>query len=102
MSMTPGPWQYDSGDSGQDYSVRYCDVYIDGGNTIIASVNDKIAEGISNAMAIASVPDLIKALLEFVRIDAEDAAGLQCAAGDDLSAALRAAISVLKKAGVEV
>ena len=56
---TPGPWEWDAGDIGQDYPASYCDVFVDGGNLIIAQVNDRFSReiGHANARLIAAAPD---------------------------------------------
>jgi len=66
LKATPGPWEWDAGDVGEAYSVPYSDVFVDAGNTIIASFNDGIPEGRANACLIAAAPDLYAALDELV------------------------------------
>ena len=36
---TPEPWFWDQGDIGEEYSALYCDIYVDLGDFIVASVN---------------------------------------------------------------
>jgi hypothetical protein len=49
---TPTPWEWDSGIIPPDGPERYCDIYVDGGDKIIAEVNDCIPEGEANAALI--------------------------------------------------
>jgi len=59
---TPGPWEWDCGIIPPDGPGRYADIYKDGGDLIIATFNDQIAEGHANARLIAAAPDLLEAL----------------------------------------
>lgn len=56
---TPGPWEWDAGVVPPDGPGRYADIYVDGGETIIASFNDAIPEGRANARLIAAAPTLL-------------------------------------------
>ena len=60
---TPGPWDYDYGLVPPDGPERYCEVTKDGGNLIIARVNDCFneKEGHANARLIAAAPMLLEA-----------------------------------------
>lgn len=70
---TPGPWSFDYGTVPPDGPGTYADIYVDGGDTIIAHFNNQIPEGLANARLIAAAPALLKALrgaigaLEFSR-----------------------------------
>lgn len=64
---TPGPWEWDAGDIGAEYSVPYSDIFKDAGEIIIASFNDNIPEGRANARLIAAAPDLLEALEDIAR-----------------------------------
>jgi hypothetical protein len=66
---TPGPWDWDAGDIGNEYSIRYCTVSKGAGDLIIAEVNDvfSIEEGRANAALIAAAPDMKDALKLMVR-----------------------------------
>lgn len=67
---TPGPWSWDAGDIGNEYSIPYCDVFAGSGDDfIIASVNDRFdrTQGRANARLIAAAPDLLEALEDAVR-----------------------------------
>ena len=60
---TPGEWQWDSGDIGNEFPVPYADIYINDGDTIIMHFNDEIPEGKANAKLTTTLhnafPDLI-------------------------------------------
>lgn len=81
-SHTPGPWEWDAGDVGIEYAARYCQVYIDGGNTIICEVNEKPdgdsnrKEGHANARLIAAAPDLLMAL-KLLLVEVEESGNAQ-------------------------
>ena len=68
---TPRPWHCDHGDDGIDYSHEYSDIYVDGGNIIIAQVNHLIPEGDANARLIVTAvnchDDLVAALEEIAK-----------------------------------
>lgn len=66
---TPGPWEWDAGDDGTDYSHPYCSVSTDGGNLIIAEVNDRFDReaGRANAALIAAAPELLAALTDIAK-----------------------------------
>lgn len=59
---TPGPWEWDAGLVPPDGPHRYADIYVNGGETIIAEFNDNIPEGRANARLIAAAPDMLEAL----------------------------------------
>lgn len=63
---TPGPWNWDCGIIPPDGPGRYSDIYVDGGNKIIAHFNElresNPGEGLANAALIAAAPDLLAAL----------------------------------------
>ncbi|KKM20741.1 hypothetical protein LCGC14_1642450 [marine sediment metagenome] len=61
---TPGPWDWDQGDDGTDYSHPYCTVTSEDGDLIIAEVNDRFDReiGAANAHLIAAAPKLLAAL----------------------------------------
>lgn len=67
---TPGPWEWAAGDVGIECSERYCDVFKDGGEHIIANINDLFDrhEGQANAALIALAPRMAE---EIVRLRAE-------------------------------
>jgi hypothetical protein len=81
--FTPGPWEWDSGLIPPDGPGRYADVYVDGGDKIIASFNEmrefSPAEGRANAHLIAAAPDLYAAAKASVEAYDEMVASL----GDD-------------------
>ena len=52
MSPTPTPWEWDSGIIPPDGPGTYCDIYVDGGDTLIAEINDCIPQGLANAALI--------------------------------------------------
>ena len=66
MRHTPGPWSWDQGDVGQDYSVPYCTVS-SADEIVIAEVNDRFDRDIgrANARLIAAAPDLLEKLERF-------------------------------------
>jgi hypothetical protein len=59
---TPGPWYWDAGIVPPDGPETYADIYVDGGDTIIAGFNDFIPEGRANARLLSAAPDLLAAL----------------------------------------
>jgi len=59
---TKGPWQWDCGIIPPDGPGTYADIYIDGGETIIAEFNNYIPEGKSNARLIAAAPAMAELL----------------------------------------
>ena len=59
---TPGEWEWDSGIEPPDGPERYADIYVDGGNLIIARFNDQISEGQANADLIARSVNLVRLL----------------------------------------
>ena len=61
---TPGPWRWDAGPVPPDGPERYSDIYVDGGETIIARFNELIPEGRANAKLIAAAPVLLAALIK--------------------------------------
>lgn len=65
---TPGPWEWDSGMVPPDGPGRYSDIYVEGGDKIIAEVNEFLEispeEGRANALLIKAAPDLLNALRE--------------------------------------
>lgn len=73
---TPGPWEWDAGDIGQDYPAPYCNVFVDAGNLIIAQVNDRFSReiGHANARLIAAAPDTA-AKLDRLKVDNTALAG---------------------------
>jgi hypothetical protein len=62
--FTPGPWEWDAGIIPPDGPGRYADVYVEGGEKIIARFNDCIPEGRANAALITAAPALYEALSE--------------------------------------
>jgi hypothetical protein len=65
-AYTKGPWHWDSGDIGIEYSRQYSDIYTDD-ETIIAEINWHIPEHEANAHLIAAAPDLYNALKDVLR-----------------------------------
>jgi hypothetical protein len=68
--FTPGPWEWDAGLVPPDGPDRYADIFVDGGETIIAMFNDRIPEGRANAHLISASPDMyevLEAAIEQVR-----------------------------------
>lgn len=69
---TPGPWKWDCGVIPPDGPGRYADIYIDGGEKIIARFNEFLEvapeEGCANARLIAAAPELLEALAEMVEL----------------------------------
>lgn len=63
---TPGPWGWDRGLVPPDGPERYADIYIDGGETIIANFNDRIPEGLANACLMSAAPDLLESCQEML------------------------------------
>ena len=59
---TPGPWLFDYGTVPPDGPGTYADIYVDGGDTIIAHFNNLIPEGLANARLIAAAPAMLEAL----------------------------------------
>jgi len=59
---TPGPWSFDYGTVPPDGPGTYADIYVDGGDTIIAHFNNQIVEGLANARLIAAAPAMLEAL----------------------------------------
>jgi hypothetical protein len=57
-AATPGPWHWDAGLVPPDGPETYADIYVDGGETIIAGFNDLIPKGRANARLIAQAPTL--------------------------------------------
>lgn len=94
---TPGPWEWDCGVVPPDGPGRYSDIYVDGGDLIIAHFNDQIPEGLANARLIAAAPDLLEVCLAFIsKIGRE---GYYPTAGEPLTRKMRTAI--LKATGQE-
>ena len=62
---TSGKWEWDHGDVGTDHSEPYCTIYKDGGDLIIAEVNDKFSteEGHANAALIVALHNCAPELL---------------------------------------
>jgi len=95
---TPTPWECDWGTIPPDGPGTYCDVYIDGGETIIARVNDCIKAGHANAAFIVNAVNnheaLVKALMDIRKICAgPQSHGLAIAECFDLATrAVRAAV----------
>jgi hypothetical protein len=87
---TPGPWEWDSGVIPPDGPGRYADIYVDGGDTIIASFNNCIPEGVANARLIAAAPELLEAAHELDALLCEVAPEY---AESPVAAAARAAIA---------
>lgn len=78
---TPPPWEWDSGIIPPDGPHKYCDVYVDGGDTIIANVNDCIPQGKANAAFIvtavnshAALTDRVKELEKMVKEQGQEIA----------------------------
>ena len=61
---TPGDWQRDYGDIGDDSSRPYCVVHVNDGEIILADVNDRFdqEQGRANARLFASAKALYRAL----------------------------------------
>jgi hypothetical protein len=59
---TPTPWEWDSGIVPPDGPGRYCDIYVDGGDIIIANINDCIPQGEANAAFIVEAVNSHEAL----------------------------------------
>ena len=55
---TPGPWSFDYGTVPPDGPGTYADIYVDGGDTIIAHFNNQIVEGRATARLIAASPTM--------------------------------------------
>lgn len=64
---SPLPWEWDAGLVPPDGPERYADIYIDGGETIIARFNDHIPEGRANARLIVTAVNHHAALVEALR-----------------------------------
>ena len=96
---TPGPWFWAAGDAGPETSQPYCDVYVDGGNLIIANVNDKFDReiGHANAELIARAPQLEEHRDELLRAAQELVAAAAHLEGHQ-SAPVAAATEKLKAA----
>lgn len=77
---TKGPWEWDSGVVPPDGPERYADIYVDGGDKIIASFNEMREfapdEGRANARLIAAAPDLAEACQPLAAIDIDHMADL--------------------------
>ncbi len=101
---TSGKWEWDHGDVGTDHSEPYCTIYKDGGDLIIAEVNDKFSteEGHANAALIVALHNCADELLKVAEAAEKYIAngrhaewcyqqGIHCACGKEkVSAALRA------------
>ena len=58
MAHTPGPWNYDYGLVPPDGPHRYSEVTVEGGNHIIANVNEFL-DGHENGNLISAAPELL-------------------------------------------
>ena len=65
---TPTPWECDWGTIPPDGPGTYCDVYTDGGDTIIARVNDCIERGHANAAFIVKAVNNHEALVKALKL----------------------------------
>lgn len=74
---TPGPWEWDAGDAGAEFSAPYSTVSVDGGNIIIAEINHYIPEGRANAQLISAAPELLEALEKIVKCERNRAKDLR-------------------------
>lgn len=85
---TPTPWEFDgeirweNTPGEQEIHTGNYDIYIDGGNTIIANVNGQIPEGKVNvALIVRAVnchEELVAVLQEFLRVADTRVTGSEC------------------------
>ncbi len=96
---TPGPWSHDSGVVPPDGPDRYADIYVDGGEKVIASINEMRdfapEEGRANARLIAEAPNLYDALEAQVAVSRRlmEKAGFSEASIRDCTAQARRALT---------
>lgn len=82
---TPGEWSYSWGDDGAEYSHRYSTISVDGGDIVIAEVNDRIPEGRANGHLLAASRAMYETL---ARIASMSPGGPHISAKDGMGAAL--------------
>lgn len=70
---TPTPWQWDSGIIPPDGPGTYSDIYVNGGEIIIAQVNDQIEQGKANAEFIIKAVNHHDALVKALQVLLDEA-----------------------------